>query len=106
MELIELHPVLALTLMDGEMADKENVPREWKLPLRRLKNQSITEYQKSEGKSMGEITISVEEYKQLLKTWVATQVFSDFVKSSKYAPDREDCARFLGFALENKEEEL
>lgn len=54
---------------------------------------------------MGEITISVEEYKQLLKIRAATEAFVDFVKSSKYAPDREDCARFLGFELDSPKEE-
>lgn len=54
---------------------------------------------------MGEITISVEEYKHLLKVQAVTEAFISFVNSSKYAPDREDCARFLGFELKERKEE-
>lgn len=55
--------------------------------------------------SFGEITISIEEYKKLLKIWAATEAFISFVKASKYSPDREDCARFLGFELGSVKEE-
>lgn len=53
---------------------------------------------------MGEITVPVEEYKKLLKVWASTEAFISFVKASKYGPDKEDCARFLGFELPESEE--
>ena len=51
---------------------------------------------------MGDITISLEEYKYLLKMCATTEAFINFVKASKYAPDREVCAQFLGFDLVEK----
>lgn len=48
---------------------------------------------------MKEITIFVEEYKKLLKVNAATEAFISFVKASKYGPDKDDCARFLGFEV-------
>ena len=101
MEPTEPPPDLASTHMVGATAARENAPRERQLPLRGLENLSMIGYQKTEGKSMsfGEITISIEEYKKLLKIWAATEAFISFVKASKYSPDREDCARFLGFEL-------
>lgn len=50
------------------------------------------------------ITISVEEYKKLLKMSVRVSVFADYVNQSKYSIDQEDCGRFLGFAVANPEE--
>ncbi len=50
------------------------------------------------------ITIPVEEYKKLLETSVRVVAFADFVNGSKYSIDREDCGRFLGFAVANPEE--
>lgn len=50
------------------------------------------------------ITISVEEYKKLLEMSVRVSVFADYVNQSKYSIDREDCGRFLGFAVANPEE--
>lgn len=50
------------------------------------------------------ITITTEEYKKLLEASVRVSVFSDYVNQSKYSIDREDCGRFLGFAVANPEE--
>ena len=90
--------------MYSPMNTRKNAPRERNLPIRGLHQKSIITYQKTEERSMEKITISVEEYKKLLKIWAATEAFISFVKTSKYAPDREDCARFLGFKLEEQEE--
>lgn len=57
------------------------------------------EYEIPNFNSVGQITISTEEYKNLIKVWAATEAFVCFVKSSKYSIDKEDCARFLGFEL-------
>lgn len=45
------------------------------------------------------ITISVEEYKKLLEESVRVKIFADFVNSSKYSIDREDCGKYLGFEV-------
>ena len=45
------------------------------------------------------ITIPVEEYKNLLEMSVRVSVFADYVNQSKYSIDREDCGRFLGFEV-------
>lgn len=62
----------------------------------------MSEYTIPIANSTEQITISVEEYKKLLKTQVATEAFIDFVKASKYAPHKEDCARFLGFEIQEE----
>lgn len=51
---------------------------------------------------MSEITISVEEYKRLLEAQMRIKIFSEFVNNEKYGIDREQCAGFLGFDLEEK----
>lgn len=51
---------------------------------------------------MGEITISVEEYKELLKAWVRVSAFADFVNASKYDIEKEDCGRYFGFKVEGE----
>ena len=48
---------------------------------------------------MGEITISTTEYKELIEAQIRIEVFSDYVRSSEYRIDREDCARYLNFKL-------
>lgn len=45
------------------------------------------------------ITIPVEEYKKLLAASVKIDIFSNFVKGSKYSIDREDCEKFFGFKV-------
>lgn len=50
---------------------------------------------------MGEIIITIEEYKNLLETSVRADAFIKFVKCSKYNIDREDCGRYLGFDVGN-----
>lgn len=63
------------------------------------------------------ITISVEEYKQLVKaaeannssaefTEMSTRVklFADFVNRTNYSISREDCGRYLGFEVVKKED--
>lgn len=48
---------------------------------------------------MGEITITMEEYKELIAAKVRIEVFADFVNRSKYSPEREECGKFLGFEV-------
>ena len=47
---------------------------------------------------MGEITISVDEYKGLLEMLVRVKLFSIYVNSKTYI-DREECGRYLGFEV-------
>ncbi len=53
---------------------------------------------------MGEITISVKEYKELLETAVRVKVFEEFVNSEKYSISREECGKYLGFKVVKVEE--
>ena len=53
---------------------------------------------------MGEITISVEEYKKLLECKVRSELFADYVNKEKYSIDRDTCASFLGFEIKEKED--
>ena len=53
---------------------------------------------------MGEITISVEEYKNLLECKVRSELFADFVNKEKYGIDRETCASYIGFDLKEKKD--
>lgn len=54
---------------------------------------------------MGEtITIPVEEYKKLLEVSIRIGIFSDFVNRSKYSVGREDCGRYLGFPIIERED--
>lgn len=48
------------------------------------------------------ITISMEEYKNLLEAVTRIDIFSHFVNESKYSIDREDCGRYLGFEVKEK----
>lgn len=45
------------------------------------------------------ITISVEEYKELLKTQARVEAFKAFVLQEKYNIDRKECGIFLGFEV-------
>ena len=53
---------------------------------------------------MGEITISVEEYKNLLECKVRSELFAHFVNNEKYSIDRETCASYIGFDLKEKKD--
>ena len=53
---------------------------------------------------MGEITIPVEEYKNLLECKVRSELFADFVNNEKYSIDRETCASYIGFDLQEKKD--
>lgn len=48
------------------------------------------------------VTITVEEYKNLLTAAIRIDIFSYFVNESKYSIDREDCGRYLGFEVKEK----
>lgn len=48
---------------------------------------------------MGEITISVEEYKSLLEASVRVRLFADFVNNEKYSISRAECGQYLGFEV-------
>ena len=50
---------------------------------------------------MEEITISLEEYKKLLTAQIKTEILTDCIKSQEYITT-EECARILGFKLEEK----
>ena len=52
----------------------------------------------------GTIAIPIEEYKDLLKKSIMVDVFANFVNSTKYSVDREDCGRYLGFDIKDKED--
>lgn len=52
----------------------------------------------------GTIAVPMEEYKNLLEKSIRVDVFADFVNSTKYSIDREDCGRYLGFEIEDKED--
>ena len=53
---------------------------------------------------MGEMTISVEEYKNLLECKVRSELFADFVNNEKYSIDRASCASYIGFDLKEKKD--
>lgn len=52
-----------------------------------------------------EIAITVDEYKKLLEVSARVHAFADYVKRGKYNVDRNDCANFLGFELDDDEED-
>ena len=54
---------------------------------------------------MGEITVSMEEYKELVACKVRIEVFGHFVNKTKYSISPDECAKFLGFELEVKNED-
>ena len=47
---------------------------------------------------MGE-NITLEEYKKLLEASIRISVFADYVNSSKYSIDRENCGKFFDFTV-------
>lgn len=51
---------------------------------------------------MGEITISVEEYKALVKAQVSNEAFAEFVNSSSYSVSKEECRRYFGPMVKEK----
>ena len=53
---------------------------------------------------MGEITISVEEYKNLLKQQARVEVLAEYVNTTQYSISRRECASFLGFELEKNDD--
>lgn len=53
---------------------------------------------------MGTITISTEEYKNLVRMELRVEAFANYVNNETYRIDREMCAKMLGFELEAKEE--
>ena len=53
---------------------------------------------------MGKITISVEEYKNLLECKLRSELFADFVNNEKYSLYRETCASYIGFDLKEKKD--
>lgn len=52
---------------------------------------------------MKEITISTDEYKNLIKTQARVEVFAEFVNASRFSIGREECAKFLGFEIEKED---
>lgn len=52
---------------------------------------------------MGEVTISVEEYKNFLESSVRIKVFADYVKKEKYSIDRDVCGHYLGFEVKDED---
>ncbi len=55
---------------------------------------------------MPEVTIQVEEYKDLIERTsdmaARIEAFKEFVNNSEYAIDRRMCGIFLGFKVEEK----
>lgn len=49
---------------------------------------------------MENVTISVEEYKNLIKMQARVEIFAEHVNASEYSISRKECAKFLGFELE------
>lgn len=50
------------------------------------------------------ITITTKEYRALLEAFMRIKIFSDYVKKEKYI-ERKECARYLGFEIENDKED-
>lgn len=48
---------------------------------------------------MNEVTISAEEYRELLEAKAGIRAFSRYVNMVRYSVDREVCAAILGFDL-------
>lgn len=49
------------------------------------------------------ISIREDEYKRLLSAEVRINIFKDFVNKSQYGIAHEDCAKFLGFSIEDED---
>ena len=54
---------------------------------------------------MGEVTISTTEYRNLLEAQARIEIFSQFVRRTRYSISKEECAYHLGFELENQDED-
>lgn len=50
------------------------------------------------------VTIPAEEYRNLLEGFIRIKVFAEFVNSERYSIEKKDCARFLGFNIDDKED--
>lgn len=53
----------------------------------------------------GNVTITTEEYKNLLECSVRIKVFADYVKKEKYSIDRDVCGNYLGFEVKEEKED-
>lgn len=51
---------------------------------------------------METITISREEYKNLIKMQARIEVFAEHVNAAEYSISRKECATLLGFELEQE----
>lgn len=51
------------------------------------------------------IMMSMDEFKELILAKIRIEAFADFVGKSGYSISREDCSRFLGFPLSDKEDQ-
>lgn len=52
---------------------------------------------------MGEIIISAEEYKELIKKTARIEAFTEYVNSEELSIDRRMCGIFLGFEVNEVE---
>lgn len=52
---------------------------------------------------MGETTITTKEYKELIEAQTRINIFADYVKASEYRIERKECARFLGFEIQEED---
>lgn len=55
---------------------------------------------------MGEVTISVEEYKELIEKSARIEAFSEYVNDEGLSIDRRMCGLFLGFEVNEVEKYL
>lgn len=53
---------------------------------------------------MREITISIEEYKELTEKSARIEVFREYVNSERLSIERKMCGIFLGFEVDEIEE--
>lgn len=49
------------------------------------------------------ITISKQEYKEMLEASIRIQLFAEFLNSNNHI-SREECGNYLGFIVTNKED--
>lgn len=54
---------------------------------------------------MNEITVSMEEYKDLVKAKTRIEIFAEYIKKEGYSVTTERCAQFLGVELEKKNDD-
>lgn len=62
-------------------------------------NEGIWECATPITKSESQITISVEEYKELIRLQIRAELFEEFVKKQRFSIGRNECAEFFGFEL-------